>query len=396
MDATKRLSTLIFRSLTGELTPAEQQELDAWLAESPANRSLYEELGRPEVLKQGLARMYEAVDSRERVLDKVRLAMAEPPGKKEAARVMPLRRWLPYAAAAILAATATLLWWQKPQQPATPVQTAQTAAGAIPPGATGAVLTLADGSVIELDSLHNGTIAAQGATRVILQNGQLSYKKDKHTGAGEPVAYNTITTPRGRQFQLLLPDGTRVWLNAASSLTYPTAFSDTARNVTITGEAYFEVTHLPAAPFRVKIGPQREVTVLGTRFNVNAYVDEPEVTTTLLEGSVMISAAGTQKMLKPGYQAGMREQEILLRPADLEGTMAWKNGLFIFNKTDIHAVMRQLSRWYDVEVVFEGQPAARQLTGEVYRSYTLQQALAVLQAADLHFRISGRQLTVLP
>jgi ferric-dicitrate binding protein FerR (iron transport regulator) len=389
MESTKRISALIFRSMTGELTATEQQELEVWLSASPENRDFYEQMRQPGALRAGLGEAYQNLASQERVLARLNEAASPQPVK-----VLQWKRWLPYAAAAVLAGAVALLWLQKP--PASEAPAAQTIAvdNAIQPGTTGAVLTLADGSTLELDSLGNGTIASQGATQLVLRNGRLSYNNSNAKDTA--VTYNTISTPRGRQFQLVLEDGTRVWLNAASSLTYPTTFSATARTVSITGEAYFEVTHNADAPFKVKMGPQQEVTVLGTSFNVNAYTDEPEVSTTLVEGSVKVSNGIAGQVLRPGYQAAMRDNGITVRQADVNDIIAWKNGLFIFRKTDIHAVMRQLSRWYNIEVVFAGNPAARTLTGEVYRNYTLQQALAVLQEADLRFRISGRQLTVLP
>jgi ferric-dicitrate binding protein FerR (iron transport regulator) len=307
-------------------------------------------------------------------------------------RTTPWRKWAGYAAAAAILGFAIMFFWQRAEvRPKSPLVQTQAPAD-IAPGGTGAVLTLADGSKVELDSLGNGVVASQGGTRAVLQNGRLRYEGDEPSG---PISYNTISTPRGRQFQLRLPDGTQVWLNAASSLTFPTSFSDTVRNVSITGEAYFEVAHNTEAPFLVNIRPGHTVKVLGTKFNINAYPDEPAISTTLLEGAVEAAAGAEKTILRPGFQATMDNNGLSVTAADIASAVAWKNGLFIFQKTDIRTVMRQICRWYDVEVTFEGKTAEKRLTGEVYRNYTLQQALAVLQEADLHFRVDGRRVTVL-
>ncbi|CAL1518001.1 FecR domain-containing protein [Chitinophaga sp. MM2321] len=399
IESTKRLSELIFKSIRGELSPPETQELQEWLERSPDNRRLYEDMIQPSRIKQGLEQVYEATASRERVLERVRAAVGTTSLSEEVpaeASSFSIRRWLPYAAAILLLAGGAGLWWFKPKvDPAPRVVAAKQQD--VSPGGTGAILTLADGSTVKLDSLENGEIASQGGSKVMIRNGYLAYQEeDARTQTAAGTARNMISTPRGRQFQLLLPDGTKVWLNAGSSLSYPVVFSGKERSVDITGEAYFEVAPDPQRPFKVKMGIDAEIEVLGTHFNVNAYPDEPQINTTLLEGSIRISAASEGKILKPGYQASMKNGEIRVKQVDVEEAMAWKNGLFIFADTDIETVMRQLSRWYDIEVVIEGTVKKRQLTGEVYRSYTLQQALSVLQATDLHFSINGRQLKVMP
>lgn len=394
--STKRLSELIFKSIRGELSAPEAQELEEWLERSPDNRRLYENMIQPSQIKSGLDKLYAATASRKRVLERVREASRMAPPILAEEKSFSIRRWLPYAAAILLLAGGAGLWWFKPASGPAP-RVAAAREQDISPGGTGAILTLADGSTVKLDSLENGEITSQGGSKVMIKNGYLTYQKN---GASTPVvagtARNMISTPRGKQFQLLLPDGTKVWLNAGSSLSYPVAFSNKERSVDMTGEAYFEVAPDPQLPFKVKIGLDAAIEVLGTHFNVNAYADEPQINTTLQEGSIRISAASGSKILQPGYQASMKNGEIQVKQVDVGEAMAWKNGLFIFADTDIETVMRQLSRWYDIDVVLEGPVKYRQLTGEVYRSYTLQQALSVLQATDLHFSIHGRQLTVMP
>lgn len=274
------------------------------------------------------------------------------------------------------------------------------------PGKQGALLTLADGSTIVLDSAANGTLAQQGSTNLIkTDSGRLTYSPS--TGAGQAV-FNTITTLRGRQFQLILPDGSKVWLNAASSLTYPTAFTGNERKVTLTGEAYFEVAPAFAAgstgkkiPFRVLISPQQgapewaAIEVLGTHFNVNAYHDETAIKTTLLEGKIKISSGQGSQLLSPGQQAQLSNHQLsVINNSDLEAVVAWKNGVFNFHKADLLAVMRQLSRWYDVEVVYQGPVPGRLFGGEIERNLHLSQVLKILSKMGVQCTIEGKKLIV--
>jgi transmembrane sensor len=287
----------------------------------------------------------------------------------------------------------------------------------VAPGGNKAILILADGSHIALDSVHTGSLSQQGNTRVIkLNNAQLAYREDGGQAGGEVadrgnVQYNTIETPRGGQYQLELPDGTRVWLNAASSLKFPTRFIGSERVVQLSGEAYFEVAH-QKIPFKVHIinasGDGGEVDVLGTHFNVNAYADEAFIKTTLLEGSVRVSKANEQKMLKPGQQAQVWNGEPsslngttrpaiqIVRDANTEEAVAWKNGYFQFNEDGIETVMRQLARWYDVEVSYQGRFPDRQFGGQMPRGVNLSEILHILEESNVHFKIEGKKLIVTP
>ena len=249
----------------------------------------------------------------------------------------------------------------------------------IAPGMDKAVLTLSNGEQVILDN-SNKTIITDGGVEINKERGELIY------GRTDIVAFNTMTTPRGGQYKLTLPDGSKVWLNAASSITYPTVFTNNERKVSITGEAYFEVAKNPELPFRVKLPDQSVVQALGTQFNVNAYTDEPLMTTTLLEGSVKIN----NSILKPGeaYSAGK------VSKANTEAAVAWKNGVFIFYKADLQSVMRQLSRWYDVDVKYEGKIRIRTFSGKIERDLSLSDLLDGLKRTDVHFRIEGKKLIV--
>jgi ferric-dicitrate binding protein FerR (iron transport regulator) len=277
----------------------------------------------------------------------------------------------------------------------------------ITPGGNKAVLTLADGSKIVLDSAHNRQLAQQGNASVINQDGHVIYHAG---GKEETVVYNTMATPRGGQYQLVLPDGTKVWLNAASSIKYPTAFAGKERKVELTGEAYFEVAKLAAGaprtvkgnvPFIVSIlssSGNGEVEVLGTHFDVNAYGDEEMVKTTLLEGAVKLVRDNKSILLRPGQQAGYGNNggPELLKDGDTEEALAWKNGVFLFNEASIETVMRQVERWYDIEVSYAGKIPAGHFSGTVNRNANISQVLKILELSDVHFRIEGRKIIVLP
>ena len=263
----------------------------------------------------------------------------------------------------------------------------------ISPGGNKAVLILADGSRIVLDTLQNGNIAQQGNVMVAKLNaGQLSYQNPVQNTA--QIFYNTLLTPRGGQYQVDLPDGSKAWLNASSALRFPTAFSGKERLVELTGEAYFEVAKNAAMPFRVKVD-EMYVEVLGTHFNVMAYTNEPAAKTTLLEGSVKVSKANMFSLLTPGQQATVNNT-INVADVDTEKMIAWKNSLFWFHDADIKTVMRQIERWYDVDVIFAGNVTER-FNGSIPMNMSAIKVFKVLEmTGGVHFKIDGKKITVLP
>jgi ferric-dicitrate binding protein FerR (iron transport regulator) len=266
----------------------------------------------------------------------------------------------------------------------------------VAPGGNRAVLTLSDGTQIPLDSAGNGVLAQQGNTRITkLSNGQLAYNG---SGTSESqVLYNTMSTPLGGQYKLILPDGTTVWLNAGSSISYPTAFSGAERSVSITGEAYFDVAKNEKMPFRVKAG-NTTIEVLGTAFNINAYKDEASINTTLLTGAVRVSALQQVQTLKPGQQARVSAGAMqVVNHVDINEVMAWKKGFFSFTDADLPTVMRQLSRWYNVQVTYEGDIPQRLFTGEIGRDLTLAQVLKGLTKTRIKYRIeNGNRIIIQP
>lgn len=271
-------------------------------------------------------------------------------------------------------------------------------------GGNRAVLTLADGRKISLTDAVNGTIAEESGIKVTkTRDGQLVYVLSGKKTAQKQAGNNTITTPKGGQYQIILPDGTKVWLNAASSLVYPTEFSATQRKVQLKGEAYFEVTkQFPKkTPFIVQTD-KAKVEVLGTHFNVNAYDNEPFTKTTLLEGKVGVSYPETTHamVLNPNQQAWNDKKTVPIRviTVDPEYEVAWKKGWFMFNDERIESIMRKIARWYDVEVVYEGKTSAQQVFGgTVNRFENVAKVLEMLELTNaVHFKIEGRKITVMP
>ncbi|MEP6626359.1 MAG: FecR domain-containing protein [Ginsengibacter sp.] len=268
----------------------------------------------------------------------------------------------------------------------------------IDPGRNNATLTLDNGTTIVLDSAANGTLAQQGNADVQKINGQISYLETKETENSNPV-YNTVATANGNQYQLVLTDGSKVWLNAASSIRFPATFTSNERKVDITGEVYFEVAKDATKPFKVsfkdKSGASEEIQVLGTHFNVNAYPDEPEMKTTLLEGSVRIKNTNGVKMLEPGQQARIKPGGIeIKKDVDIEQVMAWKNGYFVFDNTDVYTLMRQVSRWYNVEINFKGNVTEDGFSGKISRDVPLSKIIRILEMNDVHIIADGRKITI--
>ena len=263
----------------------------------------------------------------------------------------------------------------------------------VTPGGNYAILTLSDGSKIILDSVSNGVVASQGNAKITkLGNGKLVYE---NAAAPRKVVYNTMSTPTGGQYRLMLPDGTEVWLNAASSVTYPVAFTGKERNVSITGEVYFEVKKNTAMPFKVKVKEQ-VIEVLGTHFNVNAYDNEDAVKTTLAEGSVKVASGNNIMLLHPGQQARQDKNDhlTLISNPDMEETLAWKDGLFRYNGADIITIMKQAARWYGVEVVYKDK-IDETFVAEIPRNVNLSKLLELLELTkQVHFTIEGKTVTV--
>jgi transmembrane sensor len=270
----------------------------------------------------------------------------------------------------------------------------------ITPGSNKAMLILADGSKIVLDSAHNGEIAKQTGIKITKTKlGQLVYTIANTANKNDPVTYNTIETPRGGQYQVNLADGTKIWLNSASSIHFPTAFNSKERKVELTGEAYFEVAKNKALPFRV-VSQNQLVEVLGTHFDINSYTDEAKTKTTLLEGSVKVSGLETQStaILKPGQQSILKSAgSIEVKDVDIEDAVAWKNGYFMFPNENIETIMRKISRWYDVDIEYSGNVSQKAIWGSVSKFKNVTEVLKMLELTGVvHFKIDGRRIIVMP
>lgn len=321
------------------------------------------------------------------------LRSSQPSAPKEV-RMTPFlqRRWWRYAAAVvILAGTGAYLWSiTRDQQAATPAQLAQ---ATVSPGTNGAVLTLADGTKVVLDSLGNGVVASQRGTDVVLKNGLLEYHT---TDNGMQASYNTLEIPRGRQFQLVLPDGSKVWLNAASTIKYPTIFTGRERVVEISGEAFFDVEQDKAKPFIVKINNSTVIEVLATSFNINAYEQEQAVKTTLVEGALRVNANNDRQLLKPGQQAQVAAGKPVrvVDNVNISQAMAWKNGYFDFNDVDLPVMMRQLERWYDIQVVYEGTVPDVTFKGKMDRNVQLSDVVGFLKNFGINASLQDRKLLI--
>lgn len=266
----------------------------------------------------------------------------------------------------------------------------------IQPGSDKAVLTLADGTIINLNDAKNGLVSNQSGVDILkTKSGELIYQIGGEVTAESLGKYNTINTPNGGKWQVELPDHTHVWLNAASSITYPVSFAHQKnRNVAITGEAYFEVAKDQKHPFIVKAGSQT-VKVLGTHFNINAYSNEPTLQTTLLEGSVQLATDKRILLLKPGERASQSPEGITINRVDTEPITAWKRGEFIFKNIDFKASMRQIERWYDVEVVYQSEPKEFAPGGWVSRSKDINSVLKIMELTEhIHFKVDGRRIVV--
>lgn len=269
-----------------------------------------------------------------------------------------------------------------------------------PPQTNRAMITLIDGSTVYLDSTGDGPLAMQGNIKLVkLANGKISYEatSPQPLSEGEGLRYNTLSNPRGSKvIDMVLADGSHVWLNAGSSVTYPVVFAGNERKIAITGEAYFEVSGDKSRPFKVSKGDMT-VEVLGTHFNVNAYDDEKDIKVTLLEGSVRISRDQKVLRIKPGQQALVTVDNITLNNnPGLEAVMAWKNGRFEFVDTDIEQVMREISRWYDLEVIYEAIPGNAIVAGGISRSADVSKVLKILETSEaIRFRIEGKKVYVI-
>lgn len=371
------LAELIQKYQEGTVTEKEKEVLTRWLIQLDADdyNLSEEELQTKQQLSLSALR------------DKLQPELQAP-------KVFHLSLWI-RAVAAMLFVAVSLYFYIKPQHQPGKINTL--VQNDLPPGSNKAVLTLSNGSKINLNAAGNGVLAEQGNTSVEKSGkGKVTYTANNNNAIVKPV-FNTITTPKGGQYQVVLPDGTKAWLNAASYIKFPTVFDAAKRDVEIGGEVYFEVAKNKEKPFSVTCAGQK-LTVLGTHFNINAYAEEAVIKTTLLEGSVKISNGSDNVVLKPGQQSLIspdKESKIQVSSAiDLDEIIAWKNGFFQFNKADIRTIMNQIARWYNVDVEFSGKLPDAHYRGNISRNVNLSKVLKVMELSGIHFTIEGRKIIV--
>jgi ferric-dicitrate binding protein FerR (iron transport regulator) len=400
-----RLDYLIRQYMTNTCTKEEMDELLAASAEKADIGLLKQALKKNwDNLKEDISP--DSVDWEKR-FEEMMESIHQIPDRRVARRSFANRNWRKIAAAVFILIGCGLIWrFVHFKNNNSPLQYASQANNAdIQPGSNKAVLTLANGSKIVLDNAQKGTVARQGNTQVIKINGGLiaysSHQRSQITDHRSQIEYNTINTPRGGQYEVILPDGSKVWLNAASSLTFPTAFTGNERKVILSGEGYFEIKPLSTTsegsmPFRVQVN-KLIVNVLGTGFNVMAYQDENNITTTLINGSVKLEFEHKQTLLKPGQQSLINNinGNMQVSVADTAAVLAWKEGFFRFDNTDLKSIMRQISRWYNVDIHYADDVSDRTFTGMMPRTVSLSHILEVLTLSNVHFKVEGKMITVL-
>jgi ferric-dicitrate binding protein FerR (iron transport regulator) len=382
----RRIGYLIGSYIRQTLSPEEHDELDRWVEESDENMQLFVELTDEENIEAGLADMkrIDTAAAYQKISPKIPFRKKKSTGKV----------WV-YAVAAsvilLIIAGYFFMPSKNKEKQTTPLAATK---NDLLPGSDKAVLTLGNGRKIILQDQGKGAfVYEEGLSVVKLDSGQIAYN-------GSDIkknVWNTLTTPRGGQYAVILSDGTRVWLNAASSLKYPAIFNARERKVELDGEAYFEVTHDKEHPFHV-VSKNQDVTVLGTRFNVNAYSDEALVTTSLLEGKIQLTSQHQRSIVQPGEQFSVNVLGLIQKNPmpDMEEATAWRGELFHFKNAGIEEILKQVSRWYDAEIIYEGR-VEKHFNADISRKLPVSQLLNLLEkTGGVHFDIEGKKIKVRP
>lgn len=363
---------------------------EKWIAENPEKRTAFDRARRTFDVVNGQQGRLDVAVNRFRSLLQDHIDQSTTVNNK----VRHLYRWR-VAAAVLLLVAGGAAWYQFGNRHTPSPAAAPLAQQDILPGAPKAKLLLGDGTEVQLDAIQGNGLKEKDGTQINKDNGKIVYNVAGNSS--NEIMFNTLSTPRGGEFQLVLPDGTKVWLNAASSLRFPTKFAGKDRTVYLTGEAYFDVAQNAAQPFHVQLNNGLKVAVLGTAFNIMAYDDENAVNTTLVTGKIKVAQTnGSSVLLAPSQQAVLPKgsQEFEVSEADIDKTIAWKTGMFEFDDDDITTVMRQLARWYDVNVKFNGPVPDKHYTGSIRKQSTLSQALHILKTAGIQYTIAGKEIIV--
>lgn len=387
MHESTDIHKIIASYLNGSLSEAEQGQLQQWIGQSPKNKQLFDQLTQHHFLAEELQKLY-AYDE-DKGWERIGQYLAGE--RRTIQKRNPWRLWAVAASVTGLLLVAGYIFFNRQNKPAAKTTTAAVQHDVPAPATSKAVIKLANGQTVSLDSINSGLLAGQGNVHVIKNaDGQIVYK-----GAATETVYNTLVNPRGGTVvSLVLQDGSKVWLNSESSLRYPVAFTGAERKVEITGEAYFEVAKDPAKKFIVT-GQGVQTEVLGTHFNINTYTDEEQVRVTLIEGSVRVANGAGNVKLKPGEQAAItHDSRFSIAEVDTDRIIAWTTGSFYFDEEDLSTVMRQLARWYDVDVSFSGIMPQDHYSGIFSRQLTLSKVLTVLKMAGVKYTIDGKKLKI--
>lgn len=369
--------------MSGNCTPEEESLLESYmdgfeLVDTPWTSELGD---KKEIKRQILNRLHQKIDPENTAKPNIRFWIA--------------------AASVLFVLSASLIVWKLNRKPERQLTKAEPKAikNDILPGGNKATLTLADGSVINLDNSKNGTLSNKNNIAVNkVADGQVIYNSTQVNSTAEVSNYNIISTPRGGQYTIILADGTKVWLNAATTLKFPAVFAGNERRVELNGEAYFEVAKNKAKPFKVSVN-NMTVEVLGTHFNVMGYSDDNTTQTTLIEGSVKLTNGSNKAVLKPGEQGVLRKEQSVfnVQNVNTDDVVAWKNGYFTFKNEDIRVVMKKVSRWYDVDVVYHGNLGKKSFGGSVSRFENVSELLKTIELTGaVHFNVGGRRISVMP
>ena len=382
-----RIAYLIAGYIRGSLTESEHDELDNWVEANDHNMLFFEELTDEKNIEANLEWLNKTMAER-----KPELKIQFNPEYK-----VKTKRWFYSVAASVIILLAAFGIYKKiNHKQSNKTSVAKVDQTEMQPGANKATLALSDGSVIDLANLSKGSIKQDlGVTIMKEKEGEIVYHKS-YVNGNKAASYNILTTPGGGQYQVQLPDGSEVWLNAASSLKYPTTFATTNRTVELKGEGYFEIAKDKSKPFIVKLIDGSQVKVLGTHFNIMAYENEPSKDVTLLQGSVEVMKGSMKQRLTPGEQARIISSNIIVHSADTEQVTGWKNGQFIFQDANIQSIMRQVARWYNVEIKYQ-DTNAQHFNATISRNEPLVKLLRILQETnEVHFKLKNKIVYVLP
>ena len=414
-----RITSLIEKFLEEQLPLEEEKELNEWLAEAEENRIFFQQITDKSILREKL-KIYQSTNS-----DAIWQKTVQKIDGGKLVNLYPEKKVYRISYTKIAAAAAVILFisagtWYYFGQPVQK-QTAKTennnnkalpVSNLIIPGSTKAILTLADGSTIDLNGVQNGALAKQGQTQVTKNDGRLIYNREPNVDGPQnsQSVYNTVTTPKGGEYHITLPDGSKVWLNAASSLRFPIAFAGNERIVELTGEAYFEVNPQDQklttttqkntkTPFIVKIttpsGNLNEVEVLGTHFNVMAYAEENAVKTTLVEGKVKVTSGNSFQTIKPGEQAKLKDGGITVKNVDASEVVSWTKGYIPVGGPDLDYTMRQIGRWYDVNIIYKGKKPETSFEGKLSRTASIKGVIELLNANNIKAVLNEKDRTII-